>query len=217
MEYLQENNISRYQVKVNYNLTYCITKIKDIYIKKDGTNRINRILRIKSLTEEETNNIIKYCRDNNYIENYDNMQYLYFNDMIKSISDSEEHYYKEVNILHKIKKEFIDYVNLVSDITVFKFPSLTEYDDILNRKVHSFMKVIKVENEAFVMKDENIIIKVSLFNNKVLVSLLLGTNDKKYSISDNIIDEIKTLMQNVNVEIDKEYLRDTFSLMQKKY
>ena len=55
MQYIQENNISKYQTKVNYDITYNITKCHTIYQNKDV---------ILKLDDIDSDKIIEYCLNN---------------------------------------------------------------------------------------------------------------------------------------------------------
>lgn len=208
MQYIQENNISKYQTKVNYDITYNITKCHTIYQNKDV------ILKLDDINSDK---IIEYCLNNGYNESYDNIQYLYFNDYVKCIYDNKLSYHKEINIDEHLEHDYMDYIKLKSDVSKFKFPSLINYDVVITRTVHSFNKTFKVHHELFDKNTNDASINIELFNNKILISVFIGNNNYKCIINNDINNELIQLCKLINIDIKKDYIVNRFDTIIKNY
>ena len=98
MEYLSELNLSKYQIKINYDINLYFVKCNKIYDDLDLLNNHDVIMEINRYSEDQIKRIVDYCRNNKFIENYDNYQMIYFNDLYKCISDTDVNYYKDINL-----------------------------------------------------------------------------------------------------------------------
>lgn len=219
MEFLSEANISRYNFTIPYDIYYNIIKTNKIYDKKDILNKQNTILSIHKYSDKEVEDIVKFCKDNNLIENYDNNQYLYFGDTCRFINDIEEKYFKNINITNKINNDCIDYINLQYNVKITSFPSLTKYEKVINEHIHSFTKRFVNTNNTLISNQEDEIIDVILeiYDNHCRLNIHIGKYDKKFNFNDEIINWIKNVLEQLNIEMSKEEIYSSIKSIQERF
>lgn len=226
MEYLSELNLSKYQIKVNYDINLYFVKGNKIYDHLDLLNNHDVIIEINRYSEDQIKRIIDYCRNNNFIENYDNYQMIYFNDLYKCISDIDINYYKDINLNIKnlITKDnnandYVSYVNIHSAISSFKFPSLVHYNKVINKQIHSFTKRFVDDGIISIIekKNDNIDCIIEIFDNKCNCKITLGNNNHKFKLTDQMINQIKEILNLLQINISINELTETINNIQTKF
>lgn len=226
MEYLSELNLSKYQIKVNYDINLYFVKGNKIYDHLDLLNNHDVIMEINRYSKDQIKEIINYCRSNKFIENYDNYQMIYFNDLYKCISDTDINYYKDIdlNIKNLTTKDnnandYVSYVNIHSAISSFKFPSLVHYDKVINKQIHSFTKRFVDDDIVSIIekKDDNIDCVIEIFDNKCNCKITLGNNNHKFKLIDQMINEIKGILDLLQINITIKELTETINNIQTRF
>ena len=223
MEYLSELNLSKYQIKINYDINLYFVKCNKIYDDLDLLNNHDVIMEINRYSEDQIKKIIDYCRNNKFIENYDNYQMIYFNDLYKCISDTDINYYKDINLniknLITRDNDYVSYVNIHSAISSFKFPSLVHYDKVINKKIHSFTKRFVDDGIISIIekKNDNIDCVIEIFDNKCNCKITLGNNNHKFKLTNQMINQIKEILDLLQINISIESLAETINNIQIKF
>lgn len=203
MEYLSENNVSKYNHNVSFDISYQLVKTNKKYNNVDELNKQMTILDIYQYSNNDIINIIDYCKKNDFIESINNNQYLYFGDYCKCIGDTDITYFKEFNLVNSVNDDYVDYINMKSNVKMFNVPSLNHYDINVQRNslVYTFITSVAnfIEN-----KEEDIIIAIELFDNKCFLNVVIGRNQKLYNVEviEKKLKEIAKLMK-IDVDIVK--------------
>ena len=223
MEYLSELNLSKYQIKINYDINLYFVKCNKIYDDLDLLNNHDVIMEINRYSEDQIKRIIDYCRNNKFIENYDNYQMIYFNDLYKCISDTDINYYKDINLniknLTTKDNNYVSYVNIHSAISSFKFPSLVHYDKVINKKIHSFTKRFVDDGIISIIekKNDNIDCVIEILHHNSNRPLTFPNTNHKFKITNQMINQIKEILDLLQINISIESLAETINNIQVKF
>lgn len=206
MNFIKDNNISKYNYNTKYYAKLCI-------IKCNITNKYNinnsDCLKGKNIKYDDNiiNNLINYCNNNNFIkeEQYYTL-YKYENKYKYDIQDKELIYYKKEFLNGKLYDDNLLYCEISVPINFYEMPNII-YDEVLK---HRFL-YIKEYNE--IKKDiidnkliENPKLIIENNDNIINISLDLCNYKNNYIINDKILYDLINILNILNININKDII-----------
>lgn len=204
MEFIQNNNISRYNYNNKYNVKVCFMKV----------NKINDKL-YKYYNYDNLNDIHNYLLNNNYDYIDEDVIITNFNNIYKYDNNENETYTKEENILSEYDDNIIMYTKIYTNVMFNEMPNC----NLETKKYHikKYIKEIKLEDKTFL--DNKLIINpfITIINidNRIEIQIDIGNNKENFDFKclNNEIDKILIFLK-INI---KNNLEDYVNKIQNKY
>ena len=96
---------------------------------------------------------------------------------------------------------------------------MVHYDKVINKKIHSFTKRFVDDGIISIIekKNDNIDCVIEIFDNKCNCKITLGNNNHKFKITNQMINQIKEILDLLQINISIESLAETINNIQVKF
>lgn len=232
MEYLQEPNISKYNIVIECFYKYYFVKTFDVfnYYNDDDNDLDDKIpgnviiKKYYQYSDDIINNICNYCNNNKYEHYFKDIQKQYYFNSCKSsftyYSPTQYNgvyqyynditYSREINLVDKIEKDYLTYFNIRSYYKPFIFPSLKKYMHTEEYKMINHYHKDFYDFNMFDVKQKINRINIDIYDNKCILSLDIGNVTLDNNMFEKINNDILffTNKDNLNIILDKNYLKN---------
>lgn len=205
MNFIKDNNISKYNYDIHYYVKLSITK----FVKQDEFNIINNEC-IKGKLFKYDNNIINdlnnYCKENKFIE--EKQQYILnkvYNKYKYIINDNTNEYYKKELLNGKIFDDNLLYTEIYTPINFYEFPNKI-YDNKIKKRTIFFKEYIEIEKDILdnkLIENPKLTIDINE-DNYINIDLNIFNYKNNYIINDIILYDLMNILKILNINISKD-------------
>jgi len=205
MNFIKDNNISKYNYDIHYYVKLSITK----FVKQDEFNIINNEC-IKGKLFKYDNNIINdlnnYCKENKFIK--EKQQYILnkvYNKYKYIINNNTNEYYKKELLNGKIFDDNLLYTEIYTPINFYEFPNKI-YDNEIKKRTIFFKEYIEIEKDLLdnkLIENPKLTIDINE-DNFIIVDLNIFNYKNNYIINDIILYDLMNILKILNINITKD-------------
>ena len=204
MNFLKDNNISKYNYKTKFYIKLCICKCH--IINKFNIINYNCIkCKLYDYNKNQINKLIEYCQNNNFKQIDKELYICKYNNKYKiNVINDETLYLKKELLNGKLYNNNLLYCEISTPINFYEIPNII-FDETLQQRTLFIREYIEIEKDIL---DNKLIENPKLIliknNNQIQIQLDLCNNKNNYKISDNILNDLINIFNILNINISKD-------------